>query len=106
MANIAFGNLTAHEGFGNYTLGSDWIGDKNNNGQADSDEIVANPLGQNAIVYKMLQYGKSKRVTSITAPALEHFDLIYWSQKDRSTVVTTSGTVGYHTLVTVWKVKR
>jgi len=103
MANIAFNDLNAYESYGNFSLGRDWTGDKNQNGQPDQDEVVSNSRGQNTTVYKMMQYGKSKRVTSVTAPALQRFELVYWSQKDVSSVITAGP---YNALVTVWRVKR
>jgi hypothetical protein len=102
MANIAFRDLNAHESFGNFSLGRDWT-DTNKDGQVAQDEVISNPLGQSTTLYEMMQYGKSKRVTSITASELEHFELIYWSQKDSSTVITAGGV---NCLVTVWRVKR
>lgn len=105
MANIAFEDLNANERFGNYTLGKDWVDSKTTGtqGQVDEGELINNPLGQNTTLYAMMQYAKSQRVTSITANAPQHFELIYWSQRDRSTVTTVSGV---NALVTVWKVKR
>jgi hypothetical protein len=105
MANIAFGNLNEHERFGNYTLGKDWIDSPTTGtqGSVDDGELVDNPLGMNTTLYKMMQYGKSQRVTSITANEPLHFELIYWSQQDRASVTTISGV---HALVTVWKVRR
>ncbi|HKZ94872.1 MAG TPA: STT3 domain-containing protein [Candidatus Bathyarchaeia archaeon] len=102
MANIAFKNLTAHERYGNFSLGRNWT-DKNQNGQPEQDELISNPLGENTTMYKMMQWGKKQRVESITATEPEHFELIFWSQKDRSPVVTAGGV---HALVTVWRVKR
>jgi len=102
MANIAEDNLDAHKKYGNYTLGRDWT-DTNKDGSPSADELVDNPLGQSTLLYKMMQYGKSKRVTSITATAPTNFDLIYWSQKDESSVVNAGG---INALVTLWKVKR
>jgi asparagine N-glycosylation enzyme membrane subunit Stt3 len=105
MANIAFGDLTANERYGNYSLGRDWVDSATTGtqGQIDDGELVNNSLGQNTTLYAMMQYGKSKRVTSITANEPLHFELIYWSQKDRASVTTISGV---HALVTVWKVRR
>jgi hypothetical protein len=102
MANIAFNDLNAYERFGNYSLGKNWT-DTNKDGQVAQNELIDNPLGQSTTLYEMMQYGKSQRVTSITANEPEHFELIYWSQKDSSTVITAGG---INTLVTVWRVKR
>ena len=102
MANIAFNDLNAYERFGNYSLGKNWT-DTNKDGQVAQNELIDNPLGQSTTLYEMMQYGKSQRVTSITANEPEHFELIYWSQKDSSTVITAGG---INTLVTVWRVKQ
>ena len=105
MANIAFGNLSANQRYGNLTLGLDWSDktDTGTQGQIDEDELIGNPLGQNTTLYKMMQLGKMQRVSSIAANELVHFELIYWSQRDSSSVITASG---IHALVTVWKVRR
>ena len=102
MANIAFKDLNAHQSYGNFSLGKDWS-DTNSDGQAAADELVDNPLGQNTTLYKMMQWGKTQRVSSITANEPLHFELIYWSQQDSSSVTTVSG---INALVTVWKVRR
>jgi len=105
MANIAERNLTANQRYGNFTLGRDWSDktDTGTRGQPDSDELIDNPLGQNTTMFKMMQWAKKQRVTSITANEPVHFELIYWSQQGISTVITASG---IHALVTVWKVRR
>ena len=103
MANIAFKDLNANERFGNFSLGRDWS-DTNSDGQATQDELIDNPLGQSTTLYAMMQYGKSRRVTSITANEPIHFELIYYSQQDRSSVIMVAGQI--HALVTVWKVRR
>jgi hypothetical protein len=102
MANIAFEDLEANKRYGNYTLGKDWF-DTNSDGKAAQDELIENPLGMNTTMYKMMQYAKSRRVTSITASEPVHFELVYWSQQDRSSVITISGV---NALVTIWKVRR
>ena len=102
MANIAFKDLNAHKSYGNFSLGRDWS-DTNSDGQAAQDELIDNPLGQNTTLYGMMQWGKTQRVSSLTANEPLHFELIYWSQQDRSSVTTVSG---IHALVTVWKVRR
>jgi asparagine N-glycosylation enzyme membrane subunit Stt3 len=105
MANIAFTDLNAHERFGNYSLGKDWVDSTTSGtqGSVDDGELIDNTLGMNTTLYGMMQYGKSQRVTSITANEPLHFELVYWSQKDRASVTTISGV---HALVTVWKVRR
>jgi hypothetical protein len=103
MANIAFNSLDAYRRFGNYTLGVDWV-DSNSNGRPDSsDQFPANATGVNTVLYQFLQWGKSKRVTSITftKPANFPFELVYWSQKDISPVITAGG---INALVCVFRV--
>jgi dolichyl-diphosphooligosaccharide--protein glycosyltransferase len=104
MANIAFDDLKANERFGNYTLGRDWS-DTNADGQIASDgsEFIDNALGRNTTLYQMMQLGKSKRVSSITANELTYFELVYWSQKDKASATTVSG---INALVTIWRVRR
>jgi dolichyl-diphosphooligosaccharide--protein glycosyltransferase len=103
MANIAFKDLNANERFGNFSLGRDWS-DTNSDGQAAQDELIENPLGQNTTLYKMMQWGKMQRVSSITADEPVHFELVYYSQQDRSSVIMVAGQI--HALVTIWKVRR
>ncbi len=105
MANIAFKDLEANERYGNYTLGKDWFDNPTTGtqGSIDDGELVDNPLGMNSTLYKMMQYGKSRRVASITATEPVHFELVYWSQQERASVTTIQGV---HALVTVWKVRR
>jgi len=104
MANIAFNDLNANERFGNYTLGKDWIDSASTGtqGSVDDGELFDNSLGQNTTLYAMMQWGKKQRVSSLTASAPLHFELVYWSQQDSSSVTTVSG---IHALVTVWKVR-
>lgn len=101
MANIAFDNLDAWKSFGNSTLGKDGGPDTNGDGKPDS--TIDNARGQNTTLYKMMMWGKKQRVSTVTANPLDHFELIYWSQKGQSSVVTAGG---INALVTVWKVKR
>ena len=103
MANIAFDNLEAWKSFGNSTLGKDGGPDTNGDGRPDTQ--IDNPRGQNTTLYKMMMYGKTKRVSSIQfqLPVNFPFELVYWSQKDQSSVVTAGG---INALVTVWEVRR
>jgi len=100
MANIAFNNLTAWKGYGNYTLGKDGV-DTNGDGQVD--QLVDNAKGQSTTLYRLMMWGKSKRVSSITFQKPEDFpfELVYWSQKDKTSVVTVGGV---NALVTVFRV--
>jgi asparagine N-glycosylation enzyme membrane subunit Stt3 len=45
--------------FGNYTLGRFWI-DSNNNGQADTGEIVESPMGKASTLYKLMSWAKQR----------------------------------------------
>jgi len=105
MANIAFKDLNAYERYGNLSLGRDWSDktDTGTQGQIDEDEVIDNALGQSTSLYKMMQWGKKQRVSSITATEPVHFELIYWSQKDKASPTLASG---IQALVTVWKVRR
>jgi len=103
MANIAFNSLDKWREYGNSTLGRDWV-DTNPNGQQDQqDQFPDNPKGQSTTLYKMMMFGKTKRSSSVTfqLPDDFPFELVYWSQKGQSQVVTAGG---IHALVTVWKV--
>ena len=82
MAKIAasrFGNYFDDESFGNFTLGVDWI-DLNDNGQRDQDELVPNVKGQNSTIYKLMTYAKHEKVSSVSAPTLQHFEKAYFSE--------------------------
>ena len=103
MANIAFNSLDAYKQFGNYTLGKDWV-DTNKDGRPDKgDQFPVNATGANTVLYQFLQWGKSKRVSSATfqKPAGFPFELLYWSQKDSSSVITAGG---INALVCVFRV--
>ena len=99
MANIAENNLDAWKSYGNSTLGKDGTPDNNQDGQPD--QLIDNAKGQDTTLYKMMIFGKQQRVSSIQAIPPEHFELVYWSQKDKSPVVTAGG---INALVTIWKV--
>jgi len=67
--------------FGNYTLGVDWI-DVNKNGQVDSsDTSVANKLGENTTLYKLMTYGREVTVYGYSSVKLQYFEEAYFSQK-------------------------
>jgi len=100
MANIAFDDLNYWRNFGNSTLGKDGTPDTNQDGQPDS--TIDNARGINTTIYKMMMWGKQQRVSTVTANPPDHFELVYWSQKGKSQVVTAGG---INALVTVWKVK-
>jgi len=102
MANIAGDSLEAWKQFGNSTLGRDGI-DTSSPPDGQPDQFPDNAKGQSTILYKFLTWGKSKRVSSITFQKPENFpfELVYWSQKGMSTVVTAGG---INALVTVFRV--
>jgi len=85
--------------FGNHTLGTDWI-DKNNNGQRDQDELVPNPKGQNTTLYKLMTYAKHEKVSSVSAPTLQHFEKAFFSHGGPYR----SGGIDIYILVAVYKV--
>jgi dolichyl-diphosphooligosaccharide--protein glycosyltransferase len=66
---------------GNYTLGQDWIGDTNENGQADADELIPNALGNQTLLYKMMHYALDTLTTGSSDIVLEHFEPAYFSQE-------------------------
>jgi len=88
MANIAFDSLDAWKDYGDFDEQGNWED--------------WNALGKSTIIYKFLQWGKKQRGIQVEATQPEHFELVYWSQKDKTTAVTAGG---IHALVTVWKVK-
>ena len=100
MANIAFNDLQIFRTYGNYSLGQDGV---DTNGDGRPDQFVANLKGQDTVLYELMTYGKSQRVTISPTPAKpEHFDLVYYSQKGQASVVSAGG---INALVTVWKVE-
>jgi asparagine N-glycosylation enzyme membrane subunit Stt3 len=101
MANIAYDNLEEWKTYGNYTLGNDAI---DSDGDGQLDQLVASSKGQNTTLYKMMAFGKTKRISTLTyeLPDDFPFELVYWSQKGESTPVTAGGV---NALVTIWKVK-
>lgn len=100
MANIAFDDLQIYKTYGNYSLGQDGV---DTNGDGSADQTVGNLKGQDTVLYELMTYGKSQRVTiSPTPEAPEHFDLVYYSQEGQESVVT-AGAI--NALVTVWKVE-
>ena len=66
---------------GNYTLGEDWIGDTNSNGQADADELIPNARGNQTLLYKMMHYAIDTVTTGSSDIILEHFAPAYFSQE-------------------------
>jgi dolichyl-diphosphooligosaccharide--protein glycosyltransferase len=66
--------------YGNSTLGMDWV-DTNDNGQADEGELIANELGQNTVIYKLMHYARETLVFGDSDIELEHFEPVYFSQK-------------------------
>jgi len=66
--------------FGNFTLGTDWLGDINENNQRDPEELVPNVKGRNTTIYKMMTFGKETKLGRPPSVSLERFDLVYFSQ--------------------------
>ena len=61
-----------HTLYGNYTLGLDFS-DKDSDGQVDSGELIANELGQNTVLYKLMNYAVDMVVDGSSSIQLEHF---------------------------------
>ncbi len=66
---------------GNYTLGQDWIGDTNQNGQPDADELIVNEAGASTLLYKMMHYAIDVLTTGSSDIVLERFEPAYFSQQ-------------------------
>lgn len=88
--------------FGNYTLGWNWI-DKNRNGQVDYGEIVPNILGQNTVLYKLMNYGKEMTLYGYSTINLQCFEKAYFSQKEGQPLPAPGTSI--IPLVCVYKVK-
>jgi dolichyl-diphosphooligosaccharide--protein glycosyltransferase len=89
--------------YGNYNLGKDWT-DKNENGQVDDGELVANTLGNSTLIYKMMHYASETLVSGTTDITLEHFELVYRSQ-DSGNIKWFQDSNGYSAaIVCVYKV--
>jgi len=88
MANIAGDSLDAWKRFGDLDENGNW---KN-----------WNALGNSTLIYKLMMWGKVQRVQTVQALPPDHFELIYWSQRGKASVVTAGG---IHALVTIWKVE-
>jgi dolichyl-diphosphooligosaccharide--protein glycosyltransferase len=58
---------TDEKPFGNYSLGTNWI-DANHNGQVDSGELSAAPLGVNSTIYKLMSWAKQRWVDTSGTP--------------------------------------
>jgi dolichyl-diphosphooligosaccharide--protein glycosyltransferase len=69
--------------YGNYTLGVDWT-DTNENGSPDNDELIANIMGNSTVLYKLMHYASNSLVYGSTDIKLEHFKLVYCSQKSEN----------------------
>ena len=88
--------------FGNYTLGLDWI-DVNENGQIDSsDTAVANKLGENTTLYKLMAYGRDLTMSGYSTIRLQYFEEAHFS-RERGSTEPAPGT-SYVPLVCVYKV--
>jgi len=70
--------------FGNYTLGLDWI-DVNRNGQIDSsDTAVANKLGENTTLYRLMAYGRDMTMSGYSTIRLQYFEEAHFSRQPGS----------------------
>jgi len=90
--------------FGNYTLGWNFLGDKNNNGKVDSDELDPTQ-GQNSTIYKLMRYAVERwlqergRLTSLSIQIEPHFEEAYIAGLNNA-----QGYYGYVPLVALYKV--
>jgi dolichyl-diphosphooligosaccharide--protein glycosyltransferase len=91
--------------YGNRTLGNDWF-DTNENGNVDSDELIAVELGINTLLYKLMYYGREMVAYGSSTIELEHFEgppQGYFSQTSE-TAINNLGSFGFVPLVTVYKI--
>jgi len=65
--------------YGNYTLGIDWI-DTNEDGQAGTDELIMNEMGNSTVLYKLMHYARDIVIQGYSEIELEHFEEAYFSQ--------------------------
>ncbi len=66
--------------YGNYTLGTDWV-DTNEDGQINDDELIANELGNNTVIYKLMHYASDTVTSGFSNIGLEYFEKAYFSQE-------------------------
>jgi dolichyl-diphosphooligosaccharide--protein glycosyltransferase len=59
-------------------------------------------LGKTTLIYKLLTYAKSQRISSVAAPTLEHFQLAYMSNMNRRDLWNIGG---YNAVVAIYEVK-
>jgi len=90
--------------FGNYTLGWDFLGDKNNNGRVDNDELQP-AQGQNSTIYKLMRYAVERwlqergQLTSLSIKIEPYFEEAYIAGLNNA-----QGYYGYVPLVALYKV--
>ncbi len=95
--------------FGNFTLGTDWLGDINENNQRDPEELVPNVKGQNSTIYKMMTYGKkdvfpdAPALQQLSLEPLQYFEKAYFS-RTQETVQQALRNYGIVPLVLVYKI--
>jgi len=91
------------ESFGNFTLGTDWLGDKNENNQRDPEELVPNWKGGNSTIYKMMTYGKKDVLQQLPLEPLQYFEKAYFSRTPETAQVALRN-YGVVPLVCVYKI--
>jgi dolichyl-diphosphooligosaccharide--protein glycosyltransferase len=95
--------------FGNFSLGTDWLGDINENNQRDPEEFVPNVKGRNATLYKLMTYGKrdvfpgAPALQQLSLEPLQYFEKAYFS-RTQETAQQALGTYGIVPLVLVYKI--
>jgi len=95
--------------FGNFTLGTDWLGDINENNQRDPEELVVNVKGQNSTIYKMMTHGKrdvfpdAPNIQQLSLEPLQYFEKAYFS-RTQETAQQALRTYGIVPLVLVYKI--
>ena len=75
-------------------------------GNITENQWVWNNQGMETTIYKLMQYGRSSVVTSITAPALKYFKVAHFSSGAKLATLGTAGdqTVYLHALVCLYEI--
>ena len=95
--------------FGNFSLGTDWLGDINENNKRDPEELVVNVKGQNSTIYKMMTYGKkdvfpdAPALQQLSLEPLQYFEKAYFS-RTQETAQQALRNYGIVPLVLVYKI--
>ncbi len=75
-------------------------------GNITENQWVWNNQGMNTVIYKLMRYGRSSVVTSVTAPALEYFKATHFSNGAPLATLGTAGdqSVYLHALVCLYEI--